>query len=124
MSLLPQETKLALTAMLNNLMSPDNEVRSQAEVLLNEHWIAGGENQLSQLLVGLAEASLSDDNGTVCFLFYLLFILFFFTCSNKIPRFEPFLQSFSDVLPANNLKTQPTLPLEPLTLSLQRLIQN
>lgn len=67
MSLLPPEAKQSLHNLLLDLISPNNDVRSHSEKVLNEQWIAGGNEKMSLLLVGLAEESLSSDVATVCF---------------------------------------------------------
>lgn len=65
MSVLPEEALTSLNALLENLISSVNEIRSQAEKSLNENWISGGEERRSLLLVGLAEQSCMAQNSTV-----------------------------------------------------------
>lgn len=64
MSVITAETKQALTELLTNLMSPNNDLRSHAEEVLQQH-ISGGEESLSLLLIGLAQESLQGENDSV-----------------------------------------------------------
>lgn len=52
MSLLPAEVGSALTRLLNDLSSPDNQVRSLAEEQLANEWVAA---RPDILLMGLVE---------------------------------------------------------------------
>ena len=65
MSVLPPDALSSLNALLENLISSNNDARTEAEKTLNESWILGGETQRSLLLVGLADQSVLAATPTV-----------------------------------------------------------
>lgn len=86
MSVLPPDAQSSLNALLENLISANNDSRTEAEKVLNEAWIAGGDTKQAYLLVGLAEQSVMASSPTVCCktfewsedtTFYLLLVLTF-----------------------------------------------
>lgn len=66
MSVLPPDALNSLNALLESLISSDNDTRTEAEKTLNDSWILGSETQRSLLLVGLAEQSVMSSTPTVC----------------------------------------------------------
>jgi len=54
---------MALVPLLNALMSGNNEIRSQAEQSLNDHWIA---HDADSLLIQLATQTRLGGDETVC----------------------------------------------------------
>lgn len=65
MSVLPPDALNSLNALLESLISSDNDARTAAENTLNQDWILGGETRRSLLLVGLAEQSVLAATSTV-----------------------------------------------------------
>lgn len=65
MSVISSDARKSLTELLTNLMSPNNDLRSHAEDVLQQH-TSGGEESLSLLLIGLAEEFLHGENESVC----------------------------------------------------------
>jgi importin-5 len=62
MSLLPPEFHSALSLLLQSLVSPDNNVRSQAETQLNDEWVA---KRPDILLMGLVEQMRGSEDSQV-----------------------------------------------------------
>lgn len=63
MSVLPPEVGGALATLLQNLSSPDNQVRSHAEEQLNNEWFVA---RPDVLLVGLVEQMQHSRDAPVC----------------------------------------------------------
>jgi len=62
MSVLAPEVSAELGLLLQQLQSPDNSVRSQAEANLQENWTS---NRADTLLMGLAEQLANSDDISV-----------------------------------------------------------
>lgn len=63
MSFLPAEVNAQLAQLLQQLQSPDNTARSQAEELLQNQWTS---QRPDWLLMGLAEQVGSSSDSSVC----------------------------------------------------------
>jgi hypothetical protein len=63
MSVLPAEVHAQLTALLKQLQSPDNNVRSQAEDVLQNQWTS---QRPDWLLMGLVEQIGNSTDASVC----------------------------------------------------------
>lgn len=63
MSVLPAEVNAQLAQLLQQLQSPDNTIRSQAEDVLQNQWTS---QRPDWLLMGLAEQIGTSSNNSVC----------------------------------------------------------
>lgn len=66
MSVLPAEVSAQLAQLLQQLQSPDNNIRSQAEDVLQNQWTS---QRPEWLLMGLAEQIANSTSTSVCLAF-------------------------------------------------------